>query len=137
MCEQAYTVGGRGRVGFTMRGGRSVAYHSQTVVPTGVTGVYAGPCCFQRDRDGRFHPSEQHQRDLQGPTFRDATACRHRTGGQIFPGGEPLKGTAWQSTSQVQRQQILGVLGLDRKYLGGWATARDAEGKHSSHILVY
>jgi hypothetical protein len=69
MCEQVYTVGGRSRVGFTTRGGGRVACHSQTVVSAGVTGVYAAPCCFQRDGDGRFQPSEQHQRDLGGPTF--------------------------------------------------------------------
>ncbi|KAJ7855670.1 hypothetical protein B0H13DRAFT_1903003 [Mycena leptocephala] len=85
----------------------------------------------------RFQPSEQHQRDMGGPTFRDSTACRRRTGGKPFPGGEASTRTAWQSTSQGQRQQILGVLGPDGKQLGGWATARDAEGKHSLHILAY
>jgi hypothetical protein len=58
---------------------------------------------------------------------------RRRTGG----GGEAPKGTAWQSTSQGQRQQILGVLGPDGKHFGGWATERDAEGKHPLHILAY
>jgi hypothetical protein len=136
MCEQAYTVGGR-RVGFTTRGGGRVACHSQTVVSTGVTGVYVVPCCFQRDRDGRFHPSEQHQRDLEEPIFRDAIASRHWTGGRTFIGGEPPKGTACNLPLKVSVNEILGVLGLDRKYLGGWATARDTAGKHSSHILVY
>jgi hypothetical protein len=105
MCEQSYTVGGRGWVGFTTRGGGRVACHSQTAVSMGVTGVCAAPCCFQQDPDGRFQRSEQHQRDVEGPTFRDATACRQRTGGKAFPGGRPPKGTAWHSTFQVQRHR--------------------------------
>jgi hypothetical protein len=58
-------------------------------------------------------------------------------GERLFLEGSHPKGPHGNLPLKVSVNEILGVLGLDRKYLGGWATARDTEGKHSSHILVY
>ncbi|KAJ7855656.1 hypothetical protein B0H13DRAFT_2577384, partial [Mycena leptocephala] len=53
---------------------------------------------------------------------------------KLFLEGRHPKAPHGNVPLKVSVSEILGVRGLDRKYLGGWAIARDAEGKHSSHI---